>query len=166
MSTKFTTDALCDNPALSVGLVLFALQQRLSKDIATLVMERGHKGITAAHILFLSNLECGNTHASAVARRMGISRQAVYRSTRELQSFGVLELLDDPERRNQKIIAMTDKGKALVLEAQDCLGIVEARLGSGLDYADRLRLQSLLVAAFDSYERSVSRVDEVPISGS
>jgi len=90
--------------------------------------ERGHTDFSLSHLMFLANLDCGITHASLVARRMGVSRQAVYRTTRELQSLGVLTLEADPERRNQKIIRMTPRGIEVVTDARACLDIVEVRI--------------------------------------
>ena len=110
-----------------LGLLLVDADQWMGQQVMILMAARGHK-LSASEFGFLANLDCGETHASSVARRMGISRQAVYRTTRALQDQGLLKLLDDPERGNQKIVSMTDQGKAFVTAARECLAEAEAEL--------------------------------------
>jgi DNA-binding MarR family transcriptional regulator len=109
-----------------------------------LMAVRGHTDLTAAHLMFLSNLDCGDTYASEVARRLGVSRQAVYRSTRELQRLKVLKLEIDADRKTQKIIRMTKHGQQVVLDARSCLDTIEAALGERIGTRDLLKLASIL----------------------
>ena len=59
---------------------------------------------------------------------MGITRQAVYKTTKELQRIGVLELLDDQADGRQKVISMTPQGERIAIDARECLDLVEAQL--------------------------------------
>lgn len=95
-------------------------------------------------MMFLSNLDCGDTYASEVARRMGVSRQAVYRSTRELQRLKILKLETDAARKTQKIIRMTKHGQQVVLDARCCLDAIEAALGERIGARDFGALASIL----------------------
>ncbi len=89
---------------------------------------RGYTDITESHLMLLGNLDCGTTYAAAIAQRMGVSRQAIYRTVRELQALDVLRLEDDPERGNQKLVVMTERGFRLVTQARAALGEIEATL--------------------------------------
>lgn len=142
MSTTLTT---C-NPTSNVllGQLLLNAQQWTFQGVLHLMAERGHADITVAHLMFLANLDCGVTHASLVARRMGVSRQAVYRTTRELQSLDVLTLEADEQRRNQKIIRMTPRGVKVVSDARACLDIVEATIRERIGECDFDRLTQIL----------------------
>ena len=91
---------------------------------------RGHESLTSTHLTFISNLDCGKTHAAEVARRMGISRQAVYKITRELQKLGILTLEIDPADKRQKTVNMTSLGEKVVTDARACLGEIELELTS------------------------------------
>lgn len=115
-------------PARQLGLLLISGQQWVMTSLLRLMEERGHVNLNASHLTFLSNLDCGDTHASAVARRMGVSRQAVYRSTRELQRLKILKLETDETRKNQKIIRMTKLGEKIVMDARACLNTIENAL--------------------------------------
>lgn len=95
-----------------------------------LMHDRGHTELSTAHIAFYCNLNCGMSHASEVARRMGITRQAVYKTTRELQRLGALTLSMDPSDRRQKIITMTPLGEQIALDARECMAQIESHLRS------------------------------------
>jgi DNA-binding MarR family transcriptional regulator len=110
-----------DQSTGATGLAFFAVHQWLTKRLAEAMSDMGHGKMTPAHFTFLANLDCGDTHASAVAKRMGVTRQAVNRVVRELQDLGVIELEDDAEKRNQKVINFSTKGRALVRDARICL---------------------------------------------
>jgi DNA-binding MarR family transcriptional regulator len=113
-----------------------------------LMSKRGYADLTPAHIAFLANLDCGETHASAIARRMGISRQAVYRTTRELQKLKVLTLEDDPVKGNQKVVRMTPYGTRVVTDARACLAEVEEALRARIGHRDCDRLLAILTRSW------------------
>jgi DNA-binding MarR family transcriptional regulator len=86
-------------------------------------------GITAAQLTFFGALDCGSTHATGVATRLGISRQAVSRTARELQEQGLLILQPEAGRMNQNLLVMTEKGEALARAGRAALAEIESRLG-------------------------------------
>jgi len=129
---------------LQLGQLLMHGQQWVTTSLLNLMAARGHRKLTAAHVMFLNNLDCGITHASEVARRLGVSRQAVYRNTRELQTLRVLKLETDPHRRNQKIIRMTTHGQKVVLDARACLDEIEATLEKRIGPRDLEALSHIL----------------------
>jgi DNA-binding MarR family transcriptional regulator len=59
---------------------------------------------------------------------MGISRQAIYRTVREMQGLGLLRLEEDPDRGNQKLVVMTPDGTQLALQARTILAGLEQSL--------------------------------------
>jgi len=142
MSTVLTTIRVSSNIAL--GQLLLNAQQWTFQGVLNLMAERGHAEFTVAHLMFLANLDCGVTHAALVARRLGITRQAVYRTTRELQDLDVLALESDAQRRNQKIIRMTPRGLQVVAVARACLDEVEAAIRERVGHRDFERLASIL----------------------
>lgn len=145
MSTRFTmVDDLPSQARPQLGLLLLGGHQWVMTSLLRLMAERGHAELTAAHLMFLSNLDCGVTYASEVARRMGVTRQAVYRSTRELQRAKILKLETDVDRKTQKIIRMTQHGQKVVLDARSCLEAIEVALGERIGMRDLDRLTSIL----------------------
>lgn len=65
-----------------------------------------------------------------IARNMGLSRQAVQRSTNEMASRGLVETIENPELRRSKLIVMTPAGReayeaALALWRSEWTGAME-----------------------------------------
>lgn len=85
--------------------------------------------ITPVDLTFFGALDCGATHAAGVAQRLGISRQAVSRTARELEAKGLLRLCPDPDRMNHNLLVMTERGEALAREGRKALAEIEAGLG-------------------------------------
>lgn len=146
MSTTFTMRGAPNLPQQPMGQMLMQAQQWLVVSLLHQMAHRGHNELTPAHLSFLANLDCGETHASAVARRMGVSRQAVYRSTRELQKLGLLRLIDDPEAGNRKIVQMTPRGMKVATDARACLTAVESTLEQRIGARRYAQLQAALSA--------------------
>lgn len=142
MSTSLTTSQRTS--PLALGQLLLNAQQWTFQGVLHLMATRGHAEFTVAHLMFLANLDCGVTHAASVARRLGVTRQAVYRTTRELQELDVLALESDPQRRNQKIIRMTPRGVEVVSVARDCLDAVEATIRDRIGRRDFDQLALIL----------------------
>lgn len=100
--------------------------------------------VNAAHLTLFGALDCGATHASAAAMRLGISRQAVARTARELEELGLLRLEVDPVQRNRQTLAMTEAGMLLALAGRAALAEVEAELGARIGVAALVALRSAL----------------------
>lgn len=127
MSTLFTSDAGATAVDKPLGLLLVDANLWMTQFVQTAMRDQGYT-LNPSEFAFLANLDCGETHASSVARRMGISRQAVYRTTRDLAARGLLELVNDPAKRNQKIIVMTPAGMEFVTAGRAALAQAEAEL--------------------------------------
>ena len=148
MSTKFTRYPMHLDPPAPMTLLLQTAQNWLHHSLAARMAGRGHPPLTDAQTALLSNLDCGTTYASAVAERMGISRQAIYRTVREMSEMGLLRLETDPERRNQKIIVMTQKANALVTDARAVLAEIETELADRIGAGDAAALRRALEAGW------------------
>ena len=113
------------------------------QSVLNILHSRGYDALTEPQLSFLASLDCGATQASKVAERLGITRQAVYRTTTDLQEQGFLTLETDLARRNQKQVSMTKLGMKLVNDARDALGMAEAEFArrTGLNSVEELRVQ-------------------------
>ena len=136
------------DPPAPMTVLLQTAQTWLAHSLDTRLAARGHPPLTEAQTALLSNLDCGSTYASAVAQRMGISRQAVYRTVREMAALGLLELQTDPVKRNQKLIVMTDKANALAIDARAVLAEIETELAARIGPADTAALRRALEAGW------------------
>lgn len=78
-----------------------------------------------------------------LARRLAISRQAVHKTVAELVRRGILEVRDDPERGNSKLVFYTETGRELNRAGARMIDRVEQRIAHrigarGLDELKRL----------------------------
>ena len=85
--------------------------------------------ISDAQLGFLAALICGDNTASDIARRLGISRQAVARQVGDLEQAGWLTTTQDQVRRNQRIIRFTDHGERLMGACRRHLKAMDQELG-------------------------------------
>ena len=138
MSTKLTRPEI-PQPALS--LLMQTGTRWIYQSVLNILHRRGYDALTVSHLSFLASLDCGQTQASKVAERLGISRQAVFRTTTDLQNLGFLTLETNPTQRNQKRIAMTKMGMALVDDAREALVMAETEFANraGLNSIEELR---------------------------
>mgnify|MGYP003737240919 CR=1 FL=1 len=69
---------------------------------------------------------------SELARRLAISRQAVHKTVAELVRRGILEVRADPERRNQRLVVYTAKGKQVNRSGVRIIESIEQRIAKRL----------------------------------
>jgi len=128
MSTKFTTKPPFNAVPEPLTVLLEAASRSVLRSLTARLRGCGYAMVTDPHLVLFGNLDCGATHAAQIAQRMQVSRQAVSKTLRELQELGFVRLEDDPERRNQKLVIMTDRGMALALDARQELHAIESAL--------------------------------------
>ena len=119
-------------PAGAREALLFQLLDRRYawfEDALLRICERsGRTSLGKADLRLLTHLDCGTTHSSELARRLGVSRQAVGKLMKNLVAEGLVQLEIDPERRNMKRIVMTDEGTRWIREAVGELQKIEKAL--------------------------------------
>jgi DNA-binding MarR family transcriptional regulator len=66
--------------------------------------------ITPAQSRLLAHMGGKPINMAELSRKLGISRQAVHKTVAELARRGILQLQEDPDRGNSKLVVYTDKG--------------------------------------------------------
>ncbi|MEO9823019.1 MAG: MarR family winged helix-turn-helix transcriptional regulator [Paracoccaceae bacterium] len=132
MSTKMTTSPhgfdLADSGSLSLIHSIGSFQSRLLDWLVAELCDQGFEGLTGAMLTFLGSLDCGENHASALARTLGISRQAVHKQVRELEAFGWLRTTPHPDKGNQRVIIFTAEGERMMSVARTRFAALDAKL--------------------------------------
>lgn len=96
--------------------------------MASRLKTAGWSEITRAQSLVLVHLDPDGTRSSELARRSGVTRQAVHQTIQELAQLGVLELAPDPTSQRAKLVVLTRRGKRLVVEAREIFRELEDTL--------------------------------------
>jgi DNA-binding MarR family transcriptional regulator len=125
MSTRLTKSgvALVDSDSLRLAHAANELSEALLQYLSDGLTERGYEVATPGTLRFLGTLDCGENHASEIARMMGVSRQMVARNVAHFCRLGYLEQREGGGR--QKTILFTGLGERLMADAR--------RLLAGLD---------------------------------
>lgn len=127
-SNELTSDALASRASLRLAQALLAAERALLEHLSEALAERGHRaGVSPAALGFLGQLDCGETSAAEIARRLGVTRQMVSKTAREMEKAGLLALAPDPERRNRKVIRFTPAGERVMADARAALAALDAR---------------------------------------
>ena len=95
----------------------------------------------AAHTALFPHIDHEGTRLSELARRVGISKQAVGQLVDDLEAMGAVERVPDPDDGRAKRVAFTEQGRRGLMEGLSHLLRIEDELGQGMepDAMDRLR---------------------------
>lgn len=145
MSTELTRSPragydLVDSRSLKLMFQLDHFGQGLMTWLLGQLAGDGFADLTAKHLSFLGALDCGPNHASELARRMGVTRQAIHKSVRELGDLGWLDTVQHPDLGNQKVIEFTEEGERLMSRARFHFAQLDQQLETrfGVDFLDQV----------------------------
>jgi DNA-binding MarR family transcriptional regulator len=68
-------------------------------------------GLARSHSLVFSHLDADGTRPAEIARRAGISRQAVGQTVAQMKDQGLVKLTADPTNRRARLVQPTAKGR-------------------------------------------------------
>src|SRR3954452_2798675 len=68
-------------------------------------------GLARSHSLVFAHLDSDGTRPAEIARRAGISRQAVGQTVAQMKDLGLVKLAPDPTNRRARLVQPTAKGR-------------------------------------------------------
>ena len=124
----------------SVGQLLFKAA-RLFNERAMARVQRRVPSARLAHTTLLPHIDLDGTRQTEIARRAGVSKQAVGQLVDELVALGMLAREPDPDDGRAHLVRFTDEGLAQLLAGLDVLDTIEVDLGAevGAMTLDRMR---------------------------
>jgi DNA-binding MarR family transcriptional regulator len=125
----------------NLGQLLLRAFRWFDESLIAALHAAGWPELTRAHSLVFAHLDPAGTRTAELARRAGISRQAVHQSVQELQRLGLVRLVPDPTNRSAKLVVPTDRGQASIRVAKQTLAKLEGQLAQrlGRDQVQALR---------------------------
>ncbi len=108
---------------LNIGRLLLNAFRWMDAGFETLMDARGWACPKSNSLVFPHLLD-GGIRPAEIARRAGVSRQAVHEVLTDLQAMGLVELQPDPADRRAKLVVLTSRG----LEFDDAIGDVTTEL--------------------------------------
>lgn len=110
-------------------------------------------GLTVSQYAALMTLYCvPDQSAAQMARAASVTPQTMSQTLISLETRGLVTRSTSPLHRSAKVVALTDAGEALALQADKAAREVEERLGAALSESDRLTLRRLLTDVVDALE--------------
>ncbi len=113
----------------------------IDKSLHLTMRERGGPTISHSQSMIIMAIGDGITRPSAIADRLGVSRQAIHQSIRELVGLGLVQLMPDPDDGRAKLAKLSPTGAPTHQLAYDILTELEKELGKriGTDQVKALR---------------------------
>jgi DNA-binding MarR family transcriptional regulator len=129
--------------------LLLARSDWFAREIMSGVRRSEFAYITPAQSRLLAHMGGRPMPMPELARRLAISRQAVHKTVTELARRGILEIRDDPERRNAKLVVYTERGRQVNRAGAAIIERVEERIATRLGRARLDELKALLAAEWE-----------------
>jgi DNA-binding MarR family transcriptional regulator len=136
-----------------LGQLLLQAFRWFDESLLLTLASRGWPELSHAQSLVFAHLDLGGTRISELARRVGVSRQAMHKTVGDLEELGLLNLVTDPTNRSAKLVRLTDKGQANVEAALDAFIDIEVELASRIGPSS---VQALRLALSSSWGEPVA----------
>jgi DNA-binding MarR family transcriptional regulator len=125
----------------------------LDEGLQSYLRARGWPTVTRPQSMVMANVVMGVRHPSEIARRLGVSRQAIHATLRAMSEMGVVKLVDDPNNMRVKMVGLTKTGEAMRRDAQQAMKLMTEEL------IDRIGQE-----AFDQAAATLARNWGAPLS--
>jgi DNA-binding MarR family transcriptional regulator len=108
--------------------LLLAAHRTLSADLVDELEERGWPDLRASQTALVLNVDRrSGTRLTELARRAGVTKQAMMIVVDELEVRGLVRRTPDPEDGRAKVVRLTARGRQFAAECRRAVAAVEAR---------------------------------------
>ena len=136
----------------SVGQLLFKAA-RLFNERAMARVQKKVPAARLAHTTLLPHIDLDGTRQTEIARRAGITKQAVGQLVDELIAWGMLRRDPDPRDGRALLVRFTDDGIEQLLHGIDVLDAIELELGGDIGAMTLERLKRELTKLIPALEK-------------
>ncbi|MBO6936513.1 MAG: MarR family transcriptional regulator [Deltaproteobacteria bacterium] len=134
----------------STAQLLFKCARLLNEHaLATIPTPEGTARPRPAHMALFPHIALEGTRPSELAKKLGISKQAVGQLVGELEAMGVVERQPDPDDGRAKRVVFTEQGLQGILEGLAHLRRVEAELAEAIGEDTMASLREALLVLHD-----------------
>jgi DNA-binding MarR family transcriptional regulator len=108
--------------------LLLAAHRTLAADLVVELEERGWPDLRASQASLMLNVDRrSGTRLTELARRAGVTKQAMMIVVDELEVRGLVRRTPDPEDGRAKVVRLTARGRTFAAECRRAVAAVEAR---------------------------------------
>lgn len=127
----------------NIGRVLNNALNRFEKRVLQILAENGHREIRYSHINLTRNLDISGTITTELARRAGMTKQAMGEIVEQCEQLGLVERIKDTRDARAKIVRFTKLGMQWLEAFHIALTKAEDEMRQELGY---LRTDAILSA--------------------
>lgn len=129
----------------SVAQLLFKCARLVNERAIERVNRGAEPGppLRASHTALFPHLTSEGVRGAELAKKLGVTKQAISQLVAELEYWGVVEQVEDPTDGRAKLVRFTSKGERGLLQGLAVLGELEEELG---DKIGKRRMQELHTA--------------------
>jgi len=128
----------------SVAQLLFKCARLVNERAIARVNERSvGPALRASHTTLFPHLSAEGVRGADLAKKLGVSKQAVSQLVTELEEWGVVEQIADPQDGRAKLVRFSKQGEQAMLQGLAVLGELETELS---DKIGKRRMQDLHTA--------------------
>ncbi|MBL8909577.1 MAG: MarR family transcriptional regulator [Archangium sp.] len=139
-------EVLQDMQARSLGFALIRCGQLFNeRGMAKVNAEAGGPMLREAHTRLLPHLQDPKgVRITALARKLGVTKQAIQQLVADLLEAGVVEVLDDPDDARARLVVLTELGVNAMQHGTSLLLDIEKDLATRFGAQNTKRLHALL----------------------
>lgn len=127
-----------------IGRLLLNAQRSYSLGALRKLRERGHAGLGLEHTNLIAQIDLQGTRMTALAERLGITKQAIGKVVGELETKGYVHREVDAHDRRAAVISFTAEGWRFLQDAHAVKQEIEAEYTAALGAQGMLDLRRLL----------------------
>ena len=125
---EFLAEEARDN----IRTLIYLFGQELDERISVFRRDTPYENVRASDIRVFVQAAAGTGSISGIARRLGISRQAVHMSAQRLKELGVLEMQAIQASRRDMTLALTQQGRGAMKLAGEQIRNLESEISEVL----------------------------------
>jgi DNA-binding MarR family transcriptional regulator len=133
----------------SVAQLLFRCARLLNERALERVAEKRGVRVRASHTSLFPHIELAGTRQTELARKLGVSKQAVHELVSELESMGVVQRSADPDDRRATLVRFTPRGRKALLDGLSIAKDLEAEMASAIGASNVTALHAALLRLDD-----------------
>jgi DNA-binding MarR family transcriptional regulator len=112
-----------------VGQLLFTAARLLDEHaVARVTRHSPNVQLRPAHTSLFPHIDRSGTRLTELARRLGVTKQAIGQLVSDLEALAVLERVEDPKDGRAKLVRFTDKGLVALQHGSSVLHGLESEL--------------------------------------
>ncbi|KCZ54793.1 hypothetical protein HY29_13420 [Hyphomonas beringensis] len=100
----------------------------LDEGLQSYIRARGWPTVTRPQSMVMANILMGVRYPSDIARRLGVSRQAIHATLKTMGEMDMVRLVDDPNNMRVKVVELTETGEAMRGDAQQAMALMTQEL--------------------------------------